>query len=326
MLSSDEEDFPETWIASFCSVIGHEYFAEVSEEFIEDDFNLTGLATFVPSYRQALELILDIEPEEDEDDEIEEEEEDDGLDAFVAPVDARAAVQLESQKRKENRSAASLSAIESSAELLYGLIHQRFITSRVGMPQMAEKFELQHFGFCPRVHCQGCRVLPVGTSDVPGCDTVKLFCPACLEIYAPPSSRYQNIDGAFFGTTFPHLFFMTFTDLEIGPLPEPHAYAKYKIQRSRKKESPRRKSSSPTAREPKTMNGMLTCNIGPGLGGDNVYQPKIYGFRVSERAKTGPRMKWLRMKPTDIMELDETRGMIETHEMEESDSPAPQAS
>lgn len=45
--SMDEE---ESWIASFCSVTGHEYFAEVSEDFIEDDFNLTGLGAVVPLY------------------------------------------------------------------------------------------------------------------------------------------------------------------------------------------------------------------------------------------------------------------------------------
>lgn len=49
---------PESWIASFCSLLGHEYFAEVSEEFIEDDFNLTGLQTQVAMYKEALEVCL----------------------------------------------------------------------------------------------------------------------------------------------------------------------------------------------------------------------------------------------------------------------------
>lgn len=46
----------ESWIASFCSLLGHEYFAEVSEEFIEDDFNLTGLQSQVNMYKEALEV------------------------------------------------------------------------------------------------------------------------------------------------------------------------------------------------------------------------------------------------------------------------------
>ena len=48
----------ESWISSFCSLLGHEYFAEVSEEFIEDDFNLTGLQSQVPMYKEALEVRL----------------------------------------------------------------------------------------------------------------------------------------------------------------------------------------------------------------------------------------------------------------------------
>jgi hypothetical protein len=49
---------PESWISSFCSLLGHEYFAEVSEEFIEDDFNLTGLQNQVAMYKEALEVLL----------------------------------------------------------------------------------------------------------------------------------------------------------------------------------------------------------------------------------------------------------------------------
>ena len=51
-----------TWISWFCSLTGHQYFAEVAEEFIEDDFNLTGLNLLVPFYKEALEMILDVEP------------------------------------------------------------------------------------------------------------------------------------------------------------------------------------------------------------------------------------------------------------------------
>lgn len=53
---------PESWISSFCSLLGHEYFAEVSEEFIEDDFNLTGLQNQVAMYKEALEVSCRIYP------------------------------------------------------------------------------------------------------------------------------------------------------------------------------------------------------------------------------------------------------------------------
>lgn len=44
----DDMEEEESWVSSFCNVIGHEYFAEVAEDFIEDDFNLTGLGAGVP--------------------------------------------------------------------------------------------------------------------------------------------------------------------------------------------------------------------------------------------------------------------------------------
>lgn len=51
-----------TWISWFCSLPGHEYFCEVTEEFIEDDFNLTGLNAMVPFWKEAMEMVLDVEP------------------------------------------------------------------------------------------------------------------------------------------------------------------------------------------------------------------------------------------------------------------------
>ncbi|CAJ0768542.1 19036_t:CDS:2, partial [Entrophospora sp. SA101] len=83
-----------------------------------------------------------------------------------------------------------VSIVETSAELLYGLIHQRYIITRQGLQQMA-----RHFGTCPRVFCQTCPVIPCGRSDMPGVETVKLFCPNCLDLYNPLSSRFYNVDG-----------------------------------------------------------------------------------------------------------------------------------
>ncbi|KAK2788950.1 casein kinase 2 regulatory subunit [Onygenales sp. PD_12] len=307
MSSSDAG--PETWIASYCSLMGHEFFAEVSEDFIEDDFNLTGLQSQVPLYKEALELILDVEPEEEEEDEEDEEEEEEEEDAIG---DDRPSGFRRAGDRRHMRVASDLSVIESSAELLYGLIHQRYITSRPGIQQMLEKYDLQHFGVCPRVYCNGCRVLPVGRTDTPGIDTVKLFCPSCHDLYTPPNSRYQSVDGAFFGTTFGCLFFMTFPELDVGPRnadnpisPTPNSSTTTSMTpNSRSLSSPT--SAQPLPPQPTQINGMMTSNLAPGLGQSKIYEPRIYGFRVSERAQSGPRMKWLRMKPADINELDES--------------------
>ena len=49
-------------------------------------------------------------------------------------------------------------------------------------------------------------------SDVPRNYTVHIFCPMCHDIFTPRSSRSASIDGAYFGTTFPHLFMLTFPE------------------------------------------------------------------------------------------------------------------
>lgn len=61
-----------------------------------------------------------------------------------------------------------------------------------------EKYDGGVFGICPRVYCMGTSVVPCGRSDIPGLDTVKLFCPNCNDLYVPPSSRFQGVDGTLF--------------------------------------------------------------------------------------------------------------------------------
>lgn len=335
---SSSSGTPESWISSFCSLLGHEYFAEVSEDFIEDDFNLTGLQNQVPMYKEALEMILNIDPEDDEDDEDEEEEEeeeeeDDDQDVTMRGADgdkvSGGGGYRRSSERRQMRLANDLSVIESSAELLYGLIHQRYITSRPGIQQMADKYELQHFGSCPRVFCNSARVLPVGCNDIPGVETVKLFCPSCLDVYTPPNSRFQSVDGAFFGTTFGCLFFMTFPELDVSAKGDPLNLAStnpvFGANQSNAAGATKSRSSSltstpvppvsnaqdaipppPPLNQPAMINGAPTQNLAPGLGPGKMHESRIYGFRVAERSKTGPRMKWLRMRPVDITELDES--------------------
>ncbi|KAI0407305.1 casein kinase II regulatory subunit-domain-containing protein [Xylaria palmicola] len=282
-MMSSSSGTPESWISSFCSLLGHEYFAEVSEEFIEDDFNLTGLQTQVAMYKEALEMILDVEPEDDDDDE---EEDDEDEDESIEGIERM----RHGERRNHSRVASDLSVIESSAEMLYGLIHQRFICSRAGIQQMSEKYELGHFGFCPRSHCELARTLPVGLSDIPGEETVKLFCPSCLDVYVPPNSRFQTVDGAFFGRTFGALFLLTFPEYDLT-----------------KRGADVLAGARVPDDEKDILNGMYRCNVAPSLGKGKIYEPRIYGFRVSEIAKSGPRMQWLRDKPSELSELDEAR-------------------
>ena len=111
------------------------------------------------------------------------------------------------------------SIVESAAEMLYGLIHARYIVTSRGMNAMLEKYKNVDFGRCPRVLCQGQACLPVGQSDIQRMSTVKIFCPKCGDLYHPRAKYQSNVDGAYFGTTFPHLLLMTYPHLRATAQP-----------------------------------------------------------------------------------------------------------
>lgn len=195
MSSEPEEDYV-PWIQQFCELFGHDYFVLVSHDFIEDDFNLTGLSLQVPYYREALYTILDYHVDTLEDN-------------GSASNNNGSSASLPPKADLPNKA-----LLAHSAELLYGLIHARYIISKQGLTAMATKFERNEFGSCPRYYCDGMHLIPVGSTDIPGQETVRLYCPCCNDIYLPLSSRYLNIDGAFFGTTFPGLLVKMFPEIE----------------------------------------------------------------------------------------------------------------
>jgi len=152
-LSSSEET---SWISWFCNLRGNEFFVEVDERWIQDEFNLHGLSQMVPNYEYALDMILDRDNE----------------------------MELTEEQAE---------MVESSAEMLYGLIHQRYIITQRGLESMLDKYNNVDFGRCPRVFCEGQPVLPVGQSDLPRNSTLKLHCPRCEEIYFPKFSKHCRI-------------------------------------------------------------------------------------------------------------------------------------
>ena len=77
---------------------------------------------------------------------------------------------------------------------------------------MKNKFLNAEFGYCPRVLCDRQIVLPIAMSEDLSISRVKVYCPKCEDVYVP-RSRFVDIDGAYFGKSFPNIFFQTFPDL-----------------------------------------------------------------------------------------------------------------
>ncbi|KAH0484396.1 MAG: uncharacterized protein KVP18_001854, partial [Porospora cf. gigantea A] len=150
LTSDDDEQF--SWIEWFCKLKGNEFFGQVDEDYIRDEFNLTGLSAQVPCYDRAMDMILDNEEDDDSSSE-----------------DAR--------------------VLEKAALKLYGLIHARFVLTKRGITVMHPKYQESVFGTCANVYCQNQSVLPIGVTDTPGVHNTKVFCPRCNEIYNPRSKR-----------------------------------------------------------------------------------------------------------------------------------------
>ena len=82
---------------------------------------------------------------------------------------------------------------------------------------MVDKWRNGEFQTCQRAYCNMQQMLPIGVTDKPLVECVKLYCPQCNEIYTPIKQRYQSLDGAYFGTGFPHMLFMVYPQLRIKP-------------------------------------------------------------------------------------------------------------
>lgn len=107
----------------------------------------------------------------------------------------------------------------------------------------------------------------MGLIDIPYQKAVKLYCPRCEDLYSPKSNRHGSIDGAYFGTTFPHMLFMAYPQM-IPSKGQPSAGE--------------RGGPGDMRREPAGVGGVSTATAA--LKAER-YEPKIFGFRVHEEAQ-----------------------------------------
>ncbi|KAL7719232.1 Casein kinase II subunit beta [Entamoeba marina] len=157
------------YVAAFVKDKKHKYYAEISKDYIEDSFNLTGLSRKIHHFKEGLMII---------------------------------------QGKKGAWSQEDRKLYEEVAKDLLGMIHARYIVTEEGMSKMKEKYRKKDFGCCSRYYCNNKALLPIGSTDNHGCDTVKLYCPSCKHVYNPPQ-EFVDIDAADFGTTFAHYFLLT---------------------------------------------------------------------------------------------------------------------
>lgn len=74
------------------------------------------------------------------------------------------------------------------------------------------------YGVCPR--CVDVYCLPFGMSNLPGQSCTAIYCGSCKEVYRPAFAEIAQVDGAYFGSTFCHLFFLQQT-APVEPLRDP---------------------------------------------------------------------------------------------------------
>ena len=167
------------WISDFTTFKPFEnWFAHVSDTFLDDNFNLYGLSDIIKHYNKCISILRNERSISD----------------FATKKKERQILNFETQQ-------------------LYLLIHQRYIQSQEGLSDMIKKFNHQIWGVCPRVACRGFPVLPYGISSKIGVSGCLVFCPRCRDVYTPTVKGVHTIDGCAFGPNFATLFL---SDAKIG--------------------------------------------------------------------------------------------------------------
>ena len=154
------------WLDEFLKQPSSEYFVKIDKGYLTDAFNTWGLKDKVAHFAEAWALI----------------------------------------SKGTYKKNLSKEIIEQQAMILYGMIHQRYLQTDTGIDAMHKKYKSGKFAKCPRVYCKMATCLPFGVSDMPGEHTMMLFCPVCNDVYCMKDPTFANVDGAYFGPTYVHMY------------------------------------------------------------------------------------------------------------------------
>jgi len=142
-----------SWIKRLLNKPENAFMCAVDMSYIQDMSNLVGLDETVPGYETAVRVVLD-----------------------DVPV---------------SRSASDLGS-RSAAELVYGLVHARYVMTPRGVAKILEKYMAGCFGQCPRENCKRSGVLPIGTKISPssyfvvGCGITHIVRLVCVNNFYMP--------------------------------------------------------------------------------------------------------------------------------------------
>lgn len=174
--SADSDQLEKSWIDSFLELPSSDWFCRVPSQFTADGFNTCGILNDESHAKIAFKQLLAQGEDSDSFDSDSEDE------------------------------------IEKCTEVIFGLIHARYIFTEEGSREMIQKYTAGVFGICPRSLCGG-HLLPIGMTDRRGVDTVKCYCPDCREIYRA-DDRHSALDGAYFTRSFAHYMLLELSKMK----------------------------------------------------------------------------------------------------------------